>query len=419
MQAAAMITAQDVCHPASGTRSEPLGLRLLRRAAICAGAPCHAAAPRLLQRRAGETELDWLLAGGLGPMLYRMLTPDEADDLPSYWRDGLLSAELTARVQHAGMVDATVQLIDLCARSHVPLVLLKGISISEQHYPRGHLRPMGDIDVMVPQSCCDTLERQLLALGYRRQPGFEPDEWACHAAPLQHPEHAAWVELHTSVFPRNSPLCDNRLFSPPQLERELVSSTFAGRRVLRLTDEMQLVYAAAGWVRDMWGHDLHPSFLPPLFDAVYLIHTQKPALDWDKLMAMLDNEMAAASLCVMLSYLERHRLLGAQPSVLARLLGAQRLVQPVELALLHRMLDLHLLSAKPAFRLFQTWHVVANLITPGPPLWKVLRLPWNIAFPPGMAERYRLAYHRDRLARWWRAARGTRSRHGEAAGADD
>jgi hypothetical protein len=302
-------------------------------------------------------------------------------------------------MRHAARVEASVELIDLCQQVGVRPVLLKGVSLSEQCYAAGHLRPMTDIDVLIPSTDYDLIERRMLGAGYTRRPGSHRDPNGYHGAPLLLAERGVWVELHIGLFPENSSLRSDGLFGREQLSTALVSSTFRGRAVQRLCDEMQLVYCACAWVRDMRMQHMHPSFLPPLFDAIHLLHAARSPIDWDRLLTTMDNQMACASLYVLLTYLERHDLSTAPQWVFARLAGLQRLVTRSELNTLHRLLDRGLLSGTEKTPLFESWHLWANFMEHGTPSRKWLRLPWRVVFPPSVADRYRLSYQIPRFTR--------------------
>jgi hypothetical protein len=402
-----------------GTYDRPLALSLLRYAAA---AFAQGGMPAGLQAvPAGTDELEWTLAAGLGPMLYCALDPVRADALPAAWRDRMRAADLSARTRHANLVAAAAELIDLCSTlGSVPL-LLKGISLSEQHYPLGHLRPMTDIDILLPRQAHARLELLLLEHGYVPMPDFGVDERSCHGVPLLLPDRAAWVEVHWALFPPSSALRSNRLFSEEQLDAQTVSWVFRGRSVRRLSDEMQLIYLASGWTRDISSQDLHASFLPALFDALALLHAPNTRIDWDMLLGEVDNQAAAASLAILLAYVDRHGLYRLPPAVLPQLLGKQRLIGRVELAILHRLLDTHLLSHRRRVRAFESWHLVANLMARGPTVMKLVALPWKVLFPPGMPDRYRLTGQVERAVRRVRhlvAAARSRPAHQEVGGGE-
>jgi len=318
-----------------------------------------------------EREIQWIVEGGLGPLLYRA-TRDNVDRAPVTWRDALLSADLSAQVRHAGVIDTANEVIDLCRDIGTRVTLLKGISISDQYYPAAHLRPMGDIDILVPGDVRESVESALLLHDYRPRPDYEVVEGAHHGIPLCHPRTHVWVEIHTALFPETEDRYCGQLFKPAHVAAHSVDSTFHGRSVNRLSDELQLVYIAYSWMRDLTNHKIHPSFLASLFDAVYLLKASRATLDWNGLVDWLCGDMPVASLYVTLGYLARHGATQPAPSTLSRLASRQSIVGPLQLRLIHTMLDRYLIGGRP----------------------------WQLVLPPPVPGRYSLRHQlRKRLGR--------------------
>jgi hypothetical protein len=348
-----------------------------------------------------DRQMQWVSDAGLAPLLYRA-SQQGIDQVRATRRDMLLSADLTAIARQGNLIDATREIVEACEARGVRVTLLKGISISDQYYPDAHLRPMGDIDMLVSAPAHTTVEATILQLGYRRQPDYQHREGAHHGAPLYHPARRVWVEIHSALFPEDASLRSGRVFSPAHVAARSVSSTFHGSAVNRLADELQLVYIASSWVRDLSHHGIRASFVPPLFDAVYLVNATDDTLDWDELLSWLDNPMAVASLHVMLSYLSRHGLCQVEPSILSRLASSQEVIGPSVLRIIHSMLDTYLLGGRPFSRFIREWHasiVLSTLLAPGSSSRKLASVPWNILFPPSVAARYSVRYQLGRIAR--------------------
>jgi hypothetical protein len=348
-----------------------------------------------------DREIQWVTDAGLAPLLYRAARPG-LDHIPAVRRNALLSADLTAQVRYGNLVDTANEIIDACRTIQVPVTLLKGISISDQYYPAGHLRPMGDIDILIPAHALQSVESAVLQLGYIRNLEHELNEDAHHSAPLFHPERRVLVEIHIDLFRKSASLRRNRIFSRPQVATQSVASTFHSRLVHRLTDELQLVYIASSWIKDLTQHNIHPSFVPSLLDAVYLLKASETSLDWDDLFGWLDNETAMASLYVMLAYLSRCGLHQFAPSILSRLASRQNLVGTAELRIITSVLDSYLIAGRPFTSLFSDWHatIVLNaMLASGSHTAKLLSLPWTVAFPPSIPDRYSMRYQLGRIAR--------------------
>jgi hypothetical protein len=351
--------------------------------------------------KADDRQMQWISEAGLAPLLYRALR-DDIDQIRAIRREMLLSAHLTAVAWQGNLIDATREIIETCAAHGIRLTLLKGMSISDQRYPDPHLRPMGDIDILVPACAKTTVESTFVNLGYRPQAHYQHRKGGHHGAPLFHPRRRVWIEVHTALFPEDANLRSGRLFTPSHVAAQTIASTFQGCPVNRLTDELQLVYIASSWVRDLAGHGIQASFVPALLDAIYLLHDAGHTLDWSELLGCLDNPMAAASLYVMLSYLSENRLCQLKPRVLSRLASSQDVIGAPALWVLHRMVDKYLVEGRPFARFPSHWHVAIvlnTLLAPGPSRRKLASVPWNILFPPSVAERYSVRYQLGRIAK--------------------
>jgi len=142
--------------------------------------------------------------------------------------------------------------------------------------------------------------------------------------------------------------------------------------------------------------------VPSLLDAVYLLKASETSLDWDDLFGWLDNETAMASLYVMLAYLSRCGLHQFAPSILSRLASRQNLVGTAELRIISSVLDSYLIAGRPFTSLFSDWHatIVLNaMLASGSHTAKLLSLPWTVAFPPSIPDRYSMRYQLGRIAR--------------------
>lgn len=293
-----------------------------------------------------DREIRWALEGGLGPLLYRA-TAKRNCCMSESWRNRLMSEDLSARARHAQLARAATEVIDVCHDMGIRVTLLKGISISDQYYPAAHLRPMGDIDLLISAGEYEALEQALSRLGYTRDPAFVLGAGSHHGFPLCDPRTGVWVELHTALFPLREGLHCGRLFDPARVATLSVASSFHGRQVFRLSAELQLVYIAYSWMRDLTLDGIHPSFLATLFDAVYLLKRVDKALNWTDLLAWLESDMATASLYAMLAYLNRHGLARTPDPILSCLASRQNIVGPLQLRLIHQVLDRFLLAGRP------------------------------------------------------------------------
>ncbi len=341
---------------------------------------------------------------GLAPLLFRALQ-HSLETIPPGIRDRLTSADLTARIRYGNLCDAAIEIIDSCRETGVTPTLLKGISIADQHYPEGHLRPMGDIDILVPRQDYGTVESTLLRRGYVRKPGYEVEEAAPHGAPLFDPQRRVWVEIHTALFPADARLRTNAMFGPSHIAAQSVASSFHGRQVLRLSNELQLAYIASYWIRDLSRGGVDPSFVMPLLDAIYLLKACGQTLNWEGLRAQFDNELAMASVYVMLDYLVRRGFTDCAIPIVSDLAASQRIVGMPERKIITAMLDTCLVGGEGFAGAFMRDHpmiaktILHTLLAEGSHAGKLSSLPWNVVFPPWIADRYGVRFQWERIAR--------------------
>jgi len=380
---------------------------LLRFAAATAAGNLDVGASGIHWDGVTDRQVQDVLDAGLGPLLFHA-TRESQGAVPDIWRDALHAEDLTARVRHGNLCDAMLEILDACNAAGVPVTLLKGISIADQCYPLAHLRPMGDIDILVSEEHCIWIEEALLHRGYEPKAGYVADAGEPHRAPLLDPKRGVWVEVHTALFPAGDRLVTDSLFSAAQIAREEVASTFHGRPVRRLSREMQLAYIASYWIRDLSRNPFHPSFVTPLVDAILLLEAAGPAPDWDRILACLDNEMATASLHVMLSYISSRGLASSISPIASKLASRQHIVGAPERRMVMSMIDANLVGGRPFLGRFGIRHpmialsIFFSLLEPGSRVGKLLALPWNVLFPPWLADRYTLRYHADRVRRFLR-----------------
>jgi hypothetical protein len=206
---------------------------------------------------------------------------------------------------------------------------------------------MGDVDLLVPAAHCHAVEASLLDAGYRKLSDHPETLDLHHGAPLHEPRRDVWVEIHRSLYPEGDEFASPRLFGAAAVMANAVKSTFHGLPVLRLCPELQLAYIASSWMRDITISGMQASFLPSMFDAIYLLQRNGSSFDWQKLERWTDNDLKTASIHVLLSYLASRGMAGVPAPFRNSLAARQALVGPLQLRLIHATLDRHLVGGKP------------------------------------------------------------------------
>ncbi len=166
-----------------------------------------------------------------------------------------------AEAQAAGYERAIRWEIDRLARAFhatdVPWILLKGAGYVAAGLPPGAGRRVADIDVLVPRSSLDRVERLLHEHGWEF-PALDPyderfyREWMHELPPMVHRERQSIVDVHHAILPTTSRL-------RPESDRLFARAVRAGRVHVLCPSHMVLHAAAhlfhdgeiAGAIRDL------------------------------------------------------------------------------------------------------------------------------------------------------------------------
>jgi Uncharacterised nucleotidyltransferase len=170
---------------------------------------------------------------GLLPLLFAepVLPPlfQRARDEVKGWKRIL---EVRARRFHDAIVEVCAALGD------EPVLLLKGADYAQRLYPSRFLRPMQDIDVLVPAQRIDAACERLRDAGLLRQPAFGASrDPAHHERVFLHGK--VIVEVHQAFVQRPRHRIDY-----DAIWRRRVPTEVGGRRVYRLDDVDALAYHA-------------------------------------------------------------------------------------------------------------------------------------------------------------------------------
>jgi hypothetical protein len=328
-----------------------------------------------------EAHVRWALETGLGPLLFQATQGAPQAAASPLW-PLLRGADLTAQVLAAEHFTAMNEILDAC-KGHVhTVVLLKGISISEQHYPASHLRPMRDIDFLVAEADLPTVEALLLQLGYSQpfQRPLQAGETPHHGSPFFHQQRGIWVEVHRRLFSSLTRFGTEKVLRSEHLTTQFRPSTFQGREVTRLSDELQLVYIASHWNRDYNIVDVLGAVIAML-DIIYLLGNSKSTLHWERILDWLHGSTAALPLYLLLTYLQRYHLIEVAPEILHELSFRQRAFGKLSLLMMHALIDLYLVDGKapgPILSLRNLPILWNTLLLPGPPWRNLLLLPWSL-----------------------------------------
>jgi Uncharacterised nucleotidyltransferase len=324
-----------------------------------------------------EAAIHWAVQTGFGPLLFQTAKHHHESLTSSLW-PLLHGAYLTARVVAGEQFDGMNEIIDACRGRVSTLVLLKGISICDQHYPKPYLRPMRDLDFLVEVRECAAVESLLLGLGYRRQSELSREFYQSHhhTMPFFHPRRGLYVEVHRALFPQAGILGSDKLFTLQNLAAQLRPALFQGRKVIRLSDEFQLIYIASHWASQ-----ISAVGMIAMLDVIYLLRSIAARLDWDLVLHWLRGSVAATHLYLLLTYLTGYRLIKVAPEVLRELFSLQRSFGHLNLKILHALIDRIVVAGKGfgGQRTLRNLGIVwSALISHGRPFHNLSRAAWNL-----------------------------------------
>lgn len=340
----------------------------------------------------------WILEAGFGPLLYRTSQNSPAISTFTRQQSALLSADLTARVLTGVLLDALDEILISSSALAQDITLLKGISLCQRHYPEPHIRTMGDIDILVPAEIRSKVESKLRDLGYSQQSEY-PEEFFSthhHSMPFFHPAKHVWIEVHTALFPLTATVANDRVFSPQHIATQIMSSTDGKFQTNHLTDEMNIIYLCSHWAETF----NQQRGLIPVLDVIYILMNKNSAINWDKILAWLQNSMASAHLYLMLTFLQRQELISVPAEVIRRLALTKKNLNKLNNRILHALIMAYLVRGKPFTHISSETNVSivwSSLLSPRPATMNLVSIPWKVLFPPSNPKRMNLGFQLHRI----------------------
>jgi hypothetical protein len=288
---------------------------------------------------AGDTDWDRVveLAGWhrLLPLVHHHVTSEPtapAPPEPVAARLKQAARESTARNLRLGVeLDRALLLLE---DEGIPVVLLKGAALLETVYAHPGLRPMGDLDLLVPRADVERAHVSMLALGYavRGARLGRDDEWWLsarhHHLPLVKAEGTVMVELHHQL------LVDRPEFDVAALWERSVPGNRPPTHRLPAAEDL-LLHVAGHFALDRMNRG--ESSLGQLGDVVRIAHGLP--IDWEALVARARDNALADRLFLALDAAALLGVPAAPPEVLASLVPASYTPRRGEQFVRHRVLN--------------------------------------------------------------------------------
>ena len=326
--------------------------------------PAHSA-------RLPQTPADWhdllqrATRHGLTPLLYERLGIDRAPNtVPADTAAALREAYLVNSARNALIGADLAQVLKQFHAAGLPVILLKGAHLAAAIYDTPGARPMGDLDLLLPEADLARASQLLRQSGYVSTEPDRPGD--AHLPPLFKPPGPR-IELHWTLMPSRLPF----QVDTPGLWTRSQPFSLAGLPARVLCPEDLLLHLCLHT-----GGDEHDPFLlglRPLCDIDGVIRRQ--TVDWDALGARARSWRAAR--CATLALELAVELLGAPvpPAALARLRAPGWDLQWLELAREQALARGHPDPAPaPALAPLETWQRRRSAANP-------LSLAWRTLFP--------------------------------------
>jgi len=199
--------------------------------------------------------------------------------------------------------------IDTLSEAGIETMVLKGASLSLLAYDSPGVRPMDDVDVLVP------IGRRVEAVEVMRAAGWRPEK----------ADAEAWAEVHHSmgIDGPDGGNVDLHWFALWQPARD--EPLWGGAVPLELSGTRTLAPCSADQLLLVCVHGTPWSPLPPfrwIADAAAVIRSAGEDLDWDRLVSEAERRQLTAAAAAALGYLRDEFDLAVPASVINRLRAA-------------------------------------------------------------------------------------------------
>ena len=249
--------------------------------------------------------LDWATEHRFAPYLhYNLSQVALAERLPENVAADLAGAYRRATIRALAMQRDMIQTSSILELAGIPHLFMKGAYLARFAYPELGLRPLRDLDVLVPRSAGMDAFNALLDSGLERKamqqgnPEAHLDERK-HLPPLRY-RNGATVEVHTmTTAPSRFLRIDREQGSYENLARRLVRRDVAGKSICFEGPEDLVLHLCVHAAID---HQFNNGPLI-LSDVGWLL--EKHEIDWDLLWKLAVDQGAMRGLALVLRLVER------------------------------------------------------------------------------------------------------------------
>jgi hypothetical protein len=165
---------------------------------------------------AGFSSTEWSLlvrqarnAGVLARLHAQLEAHGKLQDVPQAARNHLEAARRIADKQMQSVRWEIAQVRAAMEGSGIPVILLKGAAYLAAGLPPSVGRMFADIDIMVPETALDQVEKRLMIHGWMAEKQHPYDQryyrkWMHELPPLRHCRRGTVIDVHHGILPRTS-----------------------------------------------------------------------------------------------------------------------------------------------------------------------------------------------------------------------
>jgi hypothetical protein len=235
---------------------------------------------------------------GVAPLVGWKMTHDGQGwpaDIPVDVRRSLNRSYYNTAAHNAMLYQELVRILNSLAEDEISTVVLKGAAFAATLYPDPALRPMRDLDLLVPREDLPTALERMESLGFVGTQELAPrhnHSLRHHASFYKNENRQIAVEIHwtlvTSLLDGRSPSTD-WIWEQVRPKQEVNVVLFAEEEPLEiqvLSPESTLLYLAS---HALIQHNIASSPLIWFYDVDQLIRHHGSDLDWEALLAQAEE----------------------------------------------------------------------------------------------------------------------------------
>jgi len=238
-----------------------------------------------------ERIMDMVREHRLGPMLHWRLSRERRDlPIPEAIRTSLANTFKQTTLRSLVWQRELLLTHRILEQAGIPHVALKGAYLAPHAYPHPALRPMRDLDILVPKEKALSAFQVLIEGGLTRPEQYSagsPESFLSrskHLPPLRSPSGQVSVEIHARLFHPDSSSADTLdLSMDPDFWRRCIARPATGTTLLYASPTDLLLHLIIHSVYDH-GFDNGPLVL---CDLAYLLTTQE--IDWPLFWRLADE----------------------------------------------------------------------------------------------------------------------------------